>query len=309
MKSNKKRVICFVLLLCLLLAACFLATCSGVTKRVEGMKQNSRFYIRDLTIQNGLISYTVVNDTPFPRVYHEEDCTVQQKIDGVWTRPQMLASGTGMNKGDGRVLTVRVRGFSCRGEVGVVSSYWAPGEYRLIWGSVSYTKDANGAVTPVYDKKQTYAVKEFVLRAEDISDVAHGESFVMDGVPQYTGVRVTTYTQNTYTCTVHNDTSARLELDIAGARFEVLDPATQAFQDTGLQVVRRFQDSTERQFIRAGETETVVLYRRNAAAEPLADGYYRVMLPYRLYGDEQTYWTVGYFQLDSTKPPLSEGGS
>ena len=309
MKNKIKRLVCCILLACVLVLAGFLGVCSGMTRRVDGIRQNSRIRIEDVTVTNGNIFYTLVNDTPFRLKGYGEGASIQQKIGGVWTRPIVLASDEGVYKGDGMLRTASIGGFSRLYRGGGISSLLTPGEYRLIYGKVSYKSGSDGSVTPVYDDKQIYAVAEFTLSAQDISDVAHGESFVMDGVLQYTDVYATTASRSAYSCTIHNGTTARMELDIAHARFERYDAAAQAFVDTGLQVLRRYQDSIERKFIRAGSEDAIRLCDRYADEDPLPDGYYRVLVPYYLYGDEQTYYAVGYLLLDSTKPPLSEGGS
>jgi hypothetical protein len=166
----------------------------------------------DIKLENGEISYTVVNKT-FRQVVIGDKPGVQKKIDGEWQFVSLYKSRTHIAR-IVKPFSAQTRTF----EVEKKNNDFT-GEYRLIYGTAGSDVDrATGKVSTCFFEDQTYIVGYFTI-TEDmlaaLSDVPDDKTHYTDGIRQseLMYVKDVQYADGEITYTLVNETDERIYID------------------------------------------------------------------------------------------------
>lgn len=209
----KKRYIVLIVIAALLVCTgSFLLITKGRVSVKDGLRQNSCVYMTDIKLENGEISYTVVNKT-FRQVGIGDKPGVQKKINGEWQFVSLYKSKTHI----GRIVkpfSDQTRTFEVEKKTDDFT-----GEYRLIYGTAGSDVDrATGKVSTHFFEDQTYIVGYFTI-TEDmlaaLSDVPDDKTHYTDGIRQseLMYVKDVQYADGEITYTLVNETDERIYID------------------------------------------------------------------------------------------------
>ena len=282
MKKHLLRISLCLLLVGLLGGGIFLLTTKGVVRMEDGVRQNSRCSIENLQFENGTVYYTLVNNTPFALRYSGSPY-LQQKIDGVWTRPQYLNKENDTLNASFHVTYCFSPFSRSPGRVSVGSGLGA-GEYRLCWGTISYTDYEAERPTAVYSDTHTYIVGYFSLTAADFTPQKSGTDYTADGMLQNTSVTLLA-TKNANVYHLQNQIGRRIQLSPANATVEIYNPTTESFEvASGLGVLRQYEDSDAPLLLLSGSSTSLRIGKLQAPDTALPSGLYRIRIPYTVEG-------------------------
>ena len=209
---KKRYVVLIVIAALLVCTGFFLLITKGRVSVKDGVPQNSRVYMTDIKLENGEISYTVVNKT-FRNEGIGDDPFVQKKIDGEWRAFSLYKSST--------LRARRVRAFDTLTDSFKVdrNTDALVGEYRLIYGTVGSDVDrATGKVSTCFFEDRTYIVGYFTI-TEDmlaaLSNVPDDKTHYTDGIRQseLMYVKDVQYADGEITYTLVNETDERIYID------------------------------------------------------------------------------------------------
>ena len=209
---KKRYVVLIVIAVLLVCASFFCLITKGRVSVKDGVRQNSRVYMTDVKLQDGKISYTVVNKT-FRQVVIGDKPDVQKKIDGEWQFVSLYRSRTHIAR--------IVKPFSAQTYTFEVEKKTDDftGEYRLIFGSIGSDIDrATGKVSTCFFEDKTYVVGDFTV-TEDmlaaLSDVPNKKIHYTDGIrrSELMYVKDVQYADGEITYTLVNETDERISVD------------------------------------------------------------------------------------------------
>lgn len=141
----------------------------GRAYEADGIRQNTHLYAESIAIQNGVLSYTLVNDT-FHSVQMTTKLNFEKKVGDewqavIWRGPLLAMRGTFDLQARSRTeRSVQLKN--------ILGEAYAVGEYRLIHGdlgidSSSYDENTGeGAFYHIYSSKKSYIVGYFSVTAE-----------------------------------------------------------------------------------------------------------------------------------------------
>lgn len=179
----KKRYIVLMIVIAVLLVCVgsFFLITKGKVSVKDGVRQNSRLYMTDVKLENGKVSFTVVNKT-FYNVGIGEKPDVQKKIDGEWKPFRLYQS---IND-----IGIRVGNFGEIARSFEIDVDERPeelvGEFRLIYGPVQRDFDrATGEQTFSFRDDKTYIVGYLTITEEMLTGFHNDEQIhYTDGIRQ-----------------------------------------------------------------------------------------------------------------------------
>ena len=155
----------------------FLITKGRVSVK-DGVPQNSRIYMTDVKLENGRISYTVVNNT-FHKVMIGDKPTVQKKVNGEWEYV-MLYKYHNMIARFPRAFSASTLSFEVEENTDALV-----GEFRLIFGDVSYHLDeATGEQSLSFNEDKTYIVGYLTVTEDMLEGLPDEQIHYADGIRQ-----------------------------------------------------------------------------------------------------------------------------
>ena len=203
----KKRYIVLMIVITVLLVCVgsfFLITKGRVSVK-DGVPQNSRVYMTDIKLENGEISFTVVNKT-FHSIMIGDKPDVQKKINGEWEYVALYKYKTS--------IAIAPRGFSkiTRSFEVEQNTDALVGEFRLIYGPVSHHLDeATGKQSLSFNEDKTYIVGYFTVTEDMLKGLPDEQIHYTDGIRQSGQLRVENvqYANGEVTCTLINEREER----------------------------------------------------------------------------------------------------
>ena len=209
---KKRYVVLIVIAVLLVCTGSFLLITKGRMSVKDGLLQNSRVYMTDIKLENGRISYTVVNKT-FRQVVIGDKPDVQKKIDGEWQFVSLYESKTHIAR-IVKPFTTHTYTFEIEKKTDGFT-----GEYRLVFGSIGSDVDmATGKVSARFFEDKTYILGCFTV-TEDmlaaLSDVPNEKIHYTDGIRQseLMYVKDVQYADGEITYTLVNETDERIFVD------------------------------------------------------------------------------------------------
>lgn len=207
---KKRYAVLIVIAALLVCTGSFLLITKGRVSVKDGVPQNSRVYMTDIKLENGKISYTVVNKT-FRSAVIGDKPDVQKKINGEWQFVSLYKSKTEIAWG--------VKPFSDVTDTFEVESKTDDftGEYRLIFGSIGSDIDmSTGKISVHFFEDSTYIVGYFTITEDMLVGVSSVPKIhYTDGIRQSELLRVENvqYANGEITYTLVNETDERISVD------------------------------------------------------------------------------------------------
>ena len=206
----RKRYIVLIAIAALLVCvgSFFLITKGRVSVK-DGVPQNSRVYMTDVKLENGRISYTVVNKT-FHKVTIGDKPAVQKKVNGEWEYV-MLYKYHNMIARLSRAFSASTLSFEVEENTDALV-----GEFRLIFGDVSYHLDeATGEQSLSFNEDKTYIVGYFTFTEDMLEGLPDEQIHYADGIRQSALLRAENvqYADGEVTYTVVNKTEGSVSFN------------------------------------------------------------------------------------------------
>ena len=179
----KKRYIVLMIAIAVLLVCVgsFFLITKGKVSEKDGLRQNSRIYMTDVKLEDGKVSYTIVNNS-FHSFSIGEKPDVQKKVNGEWKSFHLWQS---LNE-----VAISVGNFSESPRSFKIDVDERPedlvGEFRLIFGPVRHDFDrATGERTFSFRDDKTYIVGYLTVTEEMVADFDNEEQIhYTDGIRQ-----------------------------------------------------------------------------------------------------------------------------
>ena len=202
---KKRYVVLIVIAALLVCTGSFLLITKGRVSVKDGVPQNSRVYITDIKLENGEISYTVVNKT-FLHVSLSQKPDVQKKVNGEWEYV-MLYKYQNMMAYHLQAFGETTRSFEVEQNVDALV-----GEFRLIHGPASnHLDEATGKQSLSFNEDKTYIVGYFTVTEDMLEGLPDEQIHYTDGIRQSGQLRVENvqYADGEVTCTLINEREER----------------------------------------------------------------------------------------------------